>query len=162
MGLRIKSFSDGSFLEYDLGSFDAWCVYLSRPGMERKPPRDEEYFGEMLQLAKKYGEDMLYADFLKVYENTEKSLDGKVLLAITRLAERQYEADKLKVDILFSTLYAGMLAEENKKNTKLGKRIKRLGVHSILKEGKSPVEAANLMKGMGWRQIDEMCKARGF
>ncbi len=96
MGLRIKTFSDGSFLEYDLGSFDAWCVYLSRPGMGRKPPRDEEYFGEMLQLAKKYGEDMLYADFLKVYENTEKSLDGKVLLAITRLAERQYEADKLK------------------------------------------------------------------
>lgn len=162
MGKLIKRFSDGSFLEYDLGSFDAWCVFLARPGMERKPPRDEEYFGEMLQLAKKYGADMLYEDFLKVYENTEKWLDEKVLRAITRLAERQYGPDKLTVDILFSTLYAGMLAEENKENTKLGKRIKRLGVHSILKEGKSATEAANLMKGMKWFQIDQMCKARGF
>jgi hypothetical protein len=35
-------------------------------------------------------------------------------------------------------------------------------VHSLLVE-RIPVEqAANFMRGMPWRQIDELCKARGF
>jgi hypothetical protein len=28
MGQIVTQFSDGSYLEYDKGSFDAWCVYL--------------------------------------------------------------------------------------------------------------------------------------
>ena len=30
MGQLIKSFVDGSYLEYDRGSFDDWCVYLTK------------------------------------------------------------------------------------------------------------------------------------
>lgn len=45
MGQVIKSFADGSFLEYDKGSFDEWCVYLTKPYRERRAPRDVEYFG---------------------------------------------------------------------------------------------------------------------
>jgi hypothetical protein len=56
----------------------------------------------------------------------------------------------------------GMIAEERKAGTRLGKRIKRLGVHKFLIEKKTVTEAANFMRGMGWRQIDAMCKERGF
>ena len=56
----------------------------------------------------------------------------------------------------------GMLAEENKAFTRLGKRIKRLGMHKLLIENETVADAANFMRGMGWRQIDAMCKERGF
>ncbi len=162
MSRKIKTFSNGAFLEYDRGAFDDWCVFLTMPGQQRVAPRDEAYFAEMIALSGRYGSEKLYADFLKVYEHTDKQLDEKVLLAITRLAQREYAKDALQLDILFTTLYAGMVAEENKKHTKLGKRIKRLGVHSILKESMSAREAANLMKGMKWGEIQELCRQRGF
>ena len=40
MGQLIKHFPDGSFLEYDRGGFDDWCVYLTDASGKRKPPRD--------------------------------------------------------------------------------------------------------------------------
>jgi len=55
-----------------------------------------------------------------------------------------------------------MIAEENKKYTKLGKRVKRLGVYGILMEGQSAQAAANLTRGMKYQQIEAMCEARGF
>lgn len=55
-----------------------------------------------------------------------------------------------------------MVAEENKAYTRLGKRIKRLGVHIYLIDNESLDYSVNFMKGMGWRQIDKLCKERGF
>lgn len=40
MGKPIKVFNNGSFLEYDRGSFDDWCVYFSKGDGKRKPPRE--------------------------------------------------------------------------------------------------------------------------
>lgn len=37
-----------------------------------------------------------------------------------------------KFAIVFTIIYLGMVAEENKLGTKLGKRIKRLGIHQVL------------------------------
>ena len=45
---------------------------------------------------------------------------------------------------------------------RLGKRIKRLGIHELLVEGKSVSDAANFMRGMGWREIDSICRGYGF
>ena len=114
MGRRIKNFPGGAFLEFDRGSFDDWCVYWARPGQARKALRDEEYFEQMIALAEKYGREKLYQDYLKVYEHTGKELEEKVLLAITRLAHREYGPDALLADYLLTVLYAGMIAEENK------------------------------------------------
>jgi hypothetical protein len=55
-----------------------------------------------------------------------------------------------------------MIAEEQKQYTKLGKRIKRLGIHMLLIEQLSVHEAANIMRGMGWRDIAVLCDERGF
>ncbi len=68
----------------------------------------------------------------------------------------------LEFSKIFTILYMGMLAEENKEGTRLGKRIKRLGVHKLLLEGQTVNESANFMRGMNWRQIDALCKERGF
>lgn len=138
------------------------AFFLARPGQERKALRDEEYFAQIITLAERHDRKKLYQDYLKVYEYTDKKLDMKVLRAITELAKRGYGPAALLADYLLTVLYAGMIAEENKENTKLGKRIKRLGVYEILMEGRDARTAANLTRGMKYQQIEAVCEAGGF
>lgn len=161
MGQKIKIFRDGSYLEYDSGKFDKWCVYLTHPDGSRRPPRDVDYFADLKALSEKYGTNRVYQDYVRVYEMTNKQVREQVLKFISQLAER-YGIDALKVDIIFSVLYLAMIAEEQKQNTRLGKRIKRLGIHALLIEKQSVQDSANFMRGMGWRDIDALCRARGF
>ncbi|MCI9216866.1 hypothetical protein AALA78_07590 [Lachnospiraceae bacterium 42-17] len=161
MSQLIKTFNNGAFLEYDRGSFDDWCVYLTHPDGRREPPRDMDYFTQLKVLSDKYGIQTIYNDYVKVYELTEKQVDQQVLKAISQIASF-YGGDALQVDIIFSILYMAMIAEEQKANTRLGKRIKRLGVYKLLYENKTVYEAANCMRGMGWREISNLCIERGF
>lgn len=52
MGI-IKEFKDESFLEYDRGSFDAWCVYYTNTQGIRKAPKDIDYFKNLYQFSLK-------------------------------------------------------------------------------------------------------------
>lgn len=155
MGTVIKRFPNGEALEYDTGTFDSWCVYLAHP------VKDVEYFSELKQYADIYGNDRVYDDFVSVYEITDKQPKESALERISQIAS-SYGKDSLHMDILFSTLYMTMISEEQKQYTKLGKRIKRLGVHALLKENKTASEAAEFMKGMKWIDIDKLCNERGF
>ena len=161
MGQLIKRFENGAYLEYDKGSFDDWCVYLTQPNGSRRPPRDTDYFSVLKQFASKYGIHKLYGDFVLVYELTGKRVEADKLCRITEIAST-YGQDSLQIDIIFSIFYMAMIAEEQKKNTRLGKRIKRLGVYALLIENKGVSESANFMRGMGWRDIDFLCRQRGF
>ena len=72
-----------------------------------------------------------------------------------------------KIKIILGLIILGIFsvllnAEENKKNTRLGKKIKRLGVHQVLKENLNIRVAANYSKGLGWRDIEQECRNRGF
>ena len=96
-----------------------------------------------------------------IYELTGKQVDANSLRRISEIASG-YSQDALQIDIIFSILYMAMIAEEQKKNTRLGKRIKRLGIYALLIENKTISEAANFMRGMGWREIDYLCRQRGF
>jgi hypothetical protein len=75
---------------------------------------------------------------------------------------RAYGDDALDVDILLSILYAGMIAEENKRRARLRKRVKRLGVHQLLFEGASPAEATTFSRDKPWDVIDMECTVRRF
>ena len=161
MGQIIKTFSDGSFIEYDRGKFDEWCVYYTNSNGKRNPPKDTEYFEQLKNLAETYGADRIYNDFVEVYIWTKKSVEEDTLTKITELADT-YGDDSLVIDVIFSILYVAMIAEENKAFTKLGKRIKRLGIHVLLLEDKSVFYAANYMKGKNWREISTDCQQRGF
>jgi hypothetical protein len=160
MGRTIKRFPDGTALEFDAGSFDNWCVYLVNGG-NRAPPRDSEYFARLKELAKRHGARKIYDDFVKIYSVTASSLKSHVLNGITRLAS-YYGEDSLEMDKLFTILYAGMVAEENKANAILGKRIKRLGMHQVLIDGLESKIAANFSRGKPWRELDVECNRRGF
>ena len=161
MGNLIKQFADGTALEYDRGSFDAWCVYYTDREGHRKPPRDVEYFGQLKDYAQKFGVTKVYGDYVTVYDMTGKRIAADVLDNITALSQT-YGEDALGADVLFTILYMAMIAEERKENTRLGKRIKRLGIHCLLIENKSIDESANFMRGKGWREISALCEERGF
>ena len=103
----------------------------------------------------------MYGDYVKVYQRTRSQIDERVLDDIHILSET-YGTDALRVEKLFSILYMAMISEENKANTRLGKRIKRLGVHKLLIENQPVYEAANFMRGMDWRTIDRLCAERNF
>lgn len=161
MGNIIKTFSDGSYLEYDRGSFDDWCVYMVEIDGNRKPPRDKDYFSEIKELPQKYGIDNLYQAYVLVYDATKKVVSESGL-KIAETASLYFGEDQLRIQKIFTILYMAMIAEENKQFTKLGKRIKRLGIYKLLYENASVDEAANFMRGMNWREIDILCKKRGF
>jgi hypothetical protein len=55
-----------------------------------------------------------------------------------------------------------MIAEENKANAILKKRVKRLGVHQVLVLGMPPSEAAKFSNGKKWRDLDAIMKSNGF
>lgn len=159
----VKKFSDGSHLEYASGNFDQWCVYMVNPSKNyRRPPLDVDYFGFLKEQSRTYGAEKIYNDFVVFYEQTRKTVEQRVLDLIEHIAVLGYGDKWLEFTKIFTILYMGMLAEENKAFTRLGKRIKRLGMHKLLIENESVGEAANFMRGMGWRQIDAMCKERGF
>lgn len=164
MGKTIKTFSDGSFLEYDSGSFDGWCVYLNRPGRERVAPTDKDCFLALVEFSRLYGAEQLYADYASIYKRTKSEVAPAVLAQIDELAAgyQKRKNDPKNVAIVFTILYLAMIAEERKKNTKLGKRIKRLGVHKLLMEGDTVEHAADFMRGMRWENIDVLCAEYGF
>lgn len=156
-----RTFSDGSFLEFDTGNFDAWCVYLTRPNQERFAPRDEIYFYDLLQFGNKHGARNIYDDFISIYDKAQLDLEQAVFDHIHSISQK-YREDALEIEIIYAILYMGMIAENNKKNTILKKRVKRLGVHQVLIDGYTPKTAANYSKGKKWRDLDSDCMARGF
>lgn len=161
MSTQIKAISDGSIIEFDFGLFDEWCVYLKRNGEKRIAPRDVQYFAELQSLAKKYTSKKLYDDFLLIYFATDSKINKQVLDEITEISTC-YGEDKIIVDIWFTVIYAGMVAEENKKYAILKKRIKRLGMYQVLIENQTPDFAANFSKGKKWRELDGIMKKYGF
>lgn len=161
MRRHFKTLADGAVIEFDRGQFDDWCVYLSAPGLARVAPRDVDYFAELQGLALRHGAFRLYQDFVEVYERTQAQAHPGVLGWITGLSAA-YGADALAVDRLLTILYAGMVAEENKLNGPLGKRIKRLGMYQSLVEGMPAAEAAQYSRNVDAKRLDKECRVRGF
>ena len=106
----IKTFHYGSIIERDRGAFDAWCVYLTRPGITRYAPKDIQYFTMLRELSETWGAQNIYNDYVTVYNMTNGNLDTNALNNITEVTQK-YGNDALELDILFSIIYAGMVAE---------------------------------------------------
>ena len=161
MTTLIKTITDGSIVEFGKGSFDDWCVYLTRKNEPRFAPKDILYFTELTRLGDKHGHKKIYNDFVKIYIGTTSVINNNILSEITEIA-KAYEEDSINIDIWFTIIYAGMIAEENKKHAILKKRVKRLGMHQLLIERESPVYAANYSKGKYWRELDVIMRGFGF
>ena len=161
MRRHFKTLADGALVEFDRVKFDDWCVYLSLPGQARVAPRDVDYFADLQRLAHAHGAFRLYEDFVAVYARTQAETQAGVLAWITGLSAA-YGSDAHEVDRLLTILYAGMVAEENKADGPLGKRIKRLGLYQALIEGMPAEEAAQYSRNVDAKRLDKECRARGF
>ena len=158
---QIQTFADGSVLTFDDGVFDSWCIYLQRPHQHKHAPKDIHYFSRLQQLGDIYGHQKIYNDFVTFYTPASTQIDQKVLNHIRRISS-SYNNDTLEIEILFTIIYAGMIAEENKQKAILKKRIKRLGMHQTLIDRIPPEMAANFSRGKNWRELDQICKTKGF
>jgi len=161
LSVHIKTISDGSIIEFDKGSFDEWCVYISGKHIIKYAPRDVHYFNLLIYFGKIYCYQRIYNDFVKFYEPTNADLNPKILNEITSIA-KSYGENSIEIDLWFTVIYAGMVAEENKKRAILKKRIKRLGMYQILIEMKSAEYAANFSKGKKWKELDAIMQSFGF
>ena len=151
----------GTQVYFSKGKFDNWCVYLKKRG-EARAPHDKSYFKSLKTLADKYGEDVIYDKFVEVYKKTSIKCYSEVVDYIQDLSEELEEEDRELFWNTMPTIYFAMVAEENKQFTKLGKRIKRLGIHQILQENLDVAKAAQYSMGMKWREIHDECIERGF
>jgi hypothetical protein len=157
----IKNVQARNLIEFDNGHFDEWCVFLTRLGKPRYAPKDTEYFMALKNMGKQFGPAKIYNDFIQYYNLTTNEIDTTVLDLITTLSQ-EYEAYAEEMDIWFTVIYAGMIAEENKANAILKKRIKRLGMHQVLLENFDPEMAANFSKGKKWEDLDKVMRGKGF
>ena len=161
MPALIKQTRNGTIVEFDKGSFDEWCVYITAPGQSRYAPKDIEYFDKLRQLGAIYGHARIYNDFIRIYSVMSKQVNDVVLSLINTIAAG-YAKHADEIEVLFTIIYAGMIAEENKAKAILGKRIKRLGMQQVLLENNSAEYAANFSKGKRWKELDAIMKAKGF
>ncbi|QNL21089.1 hypothetical protein HZR84_03760 [Hyphobacterium sp. CCMP332] len=161
MGRIIKELSNGSIVEFDSGSFDDWCVYLTRPNQARFAPTDVQYFSELNELGSSYSHSKIYQDFVKIYEVTSAKINSSTLELITTISN-EYGSHASTIDEWFTVIYGGMIAEENKSFAILKKRIKRLGMHQVLIDGINPSTAAHFSRGKKWRELDVICREKGF
>ena len=152
----------GALLEFGPGRIDGWCVYRTTPEGVSEAPLDREVFRALRGLAGRFGGVRVYGHFARICDHTGKVPEQSMLDGIRVLAERRYFPEAERALEVFSVLYMSMVSEENRAGTMLGRRLKRLGVHQVLLEGRSPEEAARAFDGMGWREIAALCRARGF
>jgi hypothetical protein len=156
---QLATFGPGKSLGFCSGTFDEWCIYVEHPSYPRYPT-DEWYFSLAKCWTEQHGPQKVYEHFVWVYERTTKTFDLEVSRGIDALAQ-QY-SDPLEFTIIMHILYLGMIAEENKAHTRIGKGIKRLGMHELLIYDEEPKVAAHSTRGVEWRVIADRCREAKF
>lgn len=147
---------------FSRGKFDNWCVFVVEKSGEKKAPFDVDYFSDILELSVTYTPNKVYTDFNVIYNMTTDKIDPKVSIKIDEIVNTYNDKDKSIIEQCFTVLYAGMIAEENKANSILKKRIKRLGIHQILVDKITPEIAADFSKDKKWYYLDNIMKEKGF
>ena len=141
---------------FDRGKFDDWCVYVQEEGNNKWAPRDPEYFAYFQEVASRYGKEKVYDDFVQIYSAVGDSVDSKTTNLILEISNSYEEQDRLLVQLNFSVMYFGMIAERNKRYAVLKERIKRLGFHQVIVEGMEPAVAANFSRGKKAKELIEI------
>jgi hypothetical protein len=162
MAKLIKNLRDNRQVVFDNGSFDAWCVYVVEANRHKSAPLDTTYFAELQEISRHYEDDKVYNDFVRIYELTNGSIDPTVLSLIDEIVDTYNEEDKIIIEQWFAVIYGGMIAEENKQNAILKKRIKRLGMYQSLILNMPAREAANFSKGKKAIELSPLMQGYGF
>ena len=158
----IKQLQNNRSVIFDSGKFDDWCVYVVESNGSKKAPFDETYFSDLHQISQKYPNNKVYNDFVMIYERTTRTIDHGVLTLIDEIVATYNHEDKIIIEQWLTVIYAGMIAEENKENAILKKRVKRLGMHQVLMLNMPASEATKFSYGRKWRELDAIMRPLGF
>lgn len=158
----IKQLQNNRSVIFDSGKFDDWCVYVVESSGAKKAPFDETYFSDLHHISQNYSNNKVYNDFVLIYEQTTKTIDPGVLTLIDEIVATYNNEEKIIVEQWLTVIYAGMIAEENKKFAILKKRVKRLGMHQVLILNMPAREAAKFSYGKKWRDLDAIMRPLGF
>ena len=101
MPRKLNIFSNGGFIEFDSGTFDDWCVYITKPSGERFAPTDSQYFSRMDKLGKKHGSHSIYDDFVVIFNRTTMDVNPEIFQLIENLSHF-YKKDALEIEIWFN------------------------------------------------------------
>lgn len=153
--IRLK---DGTRIWFGKGNFDDWCVFVKEKG-EIKCYTDKDYFNVIKSLSKIYGVEMVYDDFKTIYFSVNEQFDIHKMVSKCESVAKHYAEKTLKWWIV---LYMTMVAEENKKNKILGKRIKHLGIYNILFDKYEIDYVTTYMNGMKWYELNKLMNERGI
>jgi hypothetical protein len=162
MSTLIKDLKHNRKVIFDIGRFDNWCVYVVESNGTKNAPSDVTYFRELQHIASFYPNNKVYSDFVAIYNRTTKHIEKTVIDLIDEIVSTYKEVHKDIIEQWMTVIYAGMIAEENKENALLKKRIKRLGMHQVLVLQISPLDAANYSKGKKWKELDAIMRPYGF
>lgn len=141
---------NGFVVYYYTGRFDNFCVYVLKPKkrrLQRWTPKDKDYFKWLKLQGKKYGNNEVYNDFITLYKSININTTFKEVVDITRDFNHKYG---VKNHHWWVILALTLIAEENKENTILGKRIKLLDVYNLLKDNYPISKIVIYMQGKSW------------
>ncbi|MHC5311037.1 DUF7004 family protein [Myroides sp. LJL116] len=158
----VKNLQNNRKVIFDQGKFDSWCVYVVEINGSKKAPFDVEYFTDLKNLNSRYPNNKVYQDFIAIYNLTDSTINPIVLNLIDSIMNTYNQIDRIIIEQWFAVIYAGMVAEENKKFAILKKRIKHLGVYQTLIQGMPPADAARFSYGRKWRELDAIMKPLGI
>jgi hypothetical protein len=152
-------------LYFGTGSFDDWCIYvLGFKDKWMKFPTDEWYFGIVKDWTALRAPEAVYADFVRIYDATTSDAKYPATAPVVEMIKAMSWSykDDFEACVIWTILYMGMIAEENKEGAILKKRIKRLGMHQILIDGMAPNIAAHFSRGKSSIELVMECHGRGF
>lgn len=150
----------GSFVQYAVIDFDF------------DAPEDVDYMQDIRDLAETYGKDRVWNSFMELYECIPQQRGVGITRMMTQKVKdiaSQYP-DEPDLRLTLDCLLCAMIAEGNRLrkygsqfDTKLGKKIKALGVYQAIYETDMSIrQVADYSKGKSWRWISEECRKRGI
>lgn len=158
----IKNLINNRKVIFDQGKFDDWCVYVVESNGTKKAPYDVDYFTDLQNVSRLYPQHKVYNDFLEIYTKTNHTINMDVLGFINNIVFSYQPQHRAMIEQWFTVIYAGMIAEENKKFAILKKRIKHLGMYQILIQNLQPEFAAKFSYGKKWRELDTIMTPLGI
>ena len=161
-------------LFFSKGKFDDYCAYLYAAddnGYAHIYAALDVYYFERLYwfatdhefgLSLQIVYNHALALFHRVCMQPVKNIDDNTLAYIDYFTRLYYGKQRVFAKEIFMHIYYGMIAEENKANTKLGCLIKMHGIYNLLINQLSLEESANCMCGTNWMTIKSECDRMGL
>ena len=155
---KIALYDDGTYLCFDHGGFDNYCVFIRSKDGLNLCPHDQDYFRfarELGDLCSNRGE--IFWAFMNAYAHIQDFQPEANPQDIEELEKRAKEFGHIQKEVfLFLTImYATMIAEENWRGGKtlLGRDVKKVGIFKVLVEDCDPKVASDSLREADWNSI---------